>query len=646
MSSSPDAKGKKRERNEQQQLVTASIKSFLRPKLEDCTDEADYKRRLQARDGMVLREKERILSTITAPRDERDDKLLRWECEVKGIASEGIRAILLQRLAGHDQGQRVLMAGHMNQAKAARIDPEEARESSLAQKAQVIRQLGNGRGEDGFLALPHDMIRHALLPYVDLFSLVCLARTCKYLTNDVTQELWKRARLIFGKDGGTPKAIGVFMAMSTNYHTVTPLVRVDNPRRFYQESWWSSCSEGVIRDRMQLWCKKLGVKYEHQFGATNAAFLAQRIKAEVPFLNRGAIRGHDYEALTVALCIRKHKTVEAALASARLRAEKADLLVEERKTLALDEKARVEALNKCIGFELFSPGTDNGRELASKYCHLAGRGSALLLDLTPLGQLFYALSAGPAVFAAHKKCTNHIYKGDPKTVAGGASGIKELINPLGSLSRILHAVQDIPVEKGRSRLIGNYGAVDRYAWVFTHLGGLVADISTNRQQKEIVASLCEIASRPEASGLDRMQNPENYLNGSVNPLAFAQHCVILIVCTEEYNAVRIVYLNQRVKWLDEAGSRVYTISRDNVLDALPLSDEEMKRKLRHGLCGIYRNPSGPPLTYSNWQQSRYERLVHLDVKYSTAEEGRSTAFGGIYYRPQWMPFAPMSVIIK
>lgn len=634
-------KGKKRER----ELVTASIKSFSRPKYSDCADEADYKRRLEARNVLVMREKERILSTITAPRDERDDKLLRWECEVKGIASEGIRAILLQRLAGHDQGRNVLMADHMNQTKAARIDAGEARQESLTQKKQVIRQLGNGKGEDTFLALPHDMLQNALLPFVNLFSLVCLARTCKYLTRDATQELWKRARAMFGEKGGTPKAIGALMAMCTNYKSV--LLVKDMDQRYYVETWWHSKTEYEMRDTMKVWCGKLNVRYDHQFGTTRAYFLHQRMEAELPFLNRSLISGHDYEALTVARCIKKHGTVESALKTAQLRAEKADLLVEERKTLAQSEEARVKALNDYIGFNLFSPGTEIGRERAAKYTHLAGAGRTPLLNLTPLGELLYAISGSHVVVNAHKKCTNHVYKGEPKTVAGGASDMKSFINPLlGALSAVLSVVNDLP--RGKGALDAH--SIPKYAWVFTHLLGACANVikDLHGADRPILESLCDIARRPDTSGLDRMRNPENYLGAmQQGSTAFMSHCVILIVHTEEYKRVRILYLNQRVKSSEEQTyDRVYTISLHNVLDALPLEDDdEMKQALRTG-HNFYRNPCGPSVSTQDWQLSALRPEIYMPVNRATETHGRATSFGGVYYRPQWLPFAPMSVIIQ
>lgn len=75
-----------------------------------------------------------------------------------GLASQGIRPILLQRLAGYRAGQVVMRKEHEHYVLAAKSAAETAL-ANAGEKQQVILRLGNGRGEEGFLALPHDLIR-------------------------------------------------------------------------------------------------------------------------------------------------------------------------------------------------------------------------------------------------------------------------------------------------------------------------------------------------------------------------------------------------------------------------------------------------------------------------------------------------------
>lgn len=284
--------------------VTASIRAFPVPKKAQCADEEEYKQRLAAREVMVTREKARILSGITVSRDERADKLLKWECQINGLSDEGIRAILLQRLAGHDAGEKVMLAAHLNQAKAARIDPEEARKDSLLQKPTVLLRMGNGRGEEGFLAVPHDVIRNAILPRVHLFALVCLARTCKYILPDVTAELWKRSRAIFGEKGGTPKAIGALMSLCTSYVSVP----VGRPQKMlaYWQRWWGQNSWDR-RTLCRAACESLGTRDNHEWSTIRDDWLINNAKKSFPDLKLNLVYDHYCQAIQVARCIEKVK---------------------------------------------------------------------------------------------------------------------------------------------------------------------------------------------------------------------------------------------------------------------------------------------------------------------------------------------------
>jgi hypothetical protein len=165
----------------QKQFVDVGIRNFAMPGNNGNRDTPEeYKKKLDARNTLILREKERLLAEVTAPREDRSDKLLKWECEIKGIAREGIRPILLQRLANHDAGLAVMTSRHERVIAASEINAKQA-VAANKERDSIILRLGNGKGSEGLMALPHDLIRGKLLPLLSVFDLVCLARTCKYL---------------------------------------------------------------------------------------------------------------------------------------------------------------------------------------------------------------------------------------------------------------------------------------------------------------------------------------------------------------------------------------------------------------------------------------------------------------------------------
>lgn len=258
-----------------------------------------------------------------------------------GLASDGIRPILLQRLANHRAGKAVMRTDHQHYVSVSKEAATAAR-AVAGDKEQVILRLGNGRGEEGFLALPHELIRGVLLPLVDPFSLICLARTCKYLHKDVTGEIWIRAKKMFGP-GGSAKALAGFMYLATRYRSQSPLVPSAH-KSSYAETWELTTGHGsAAKER----AKEFGVLVNNLPIGTNDR-VAKFVHDSFPFVSLLLIDGHYMEATIIAQCIVKYGDVDMFLTQKRLRKERAELLSEERKVLALTANKRLKVFNVCV----------------------------------------------------------------------------------------------------------------------------------------------------------------------------------------------------------------------------------------------------------------------------------------------------------
>lgn len=74
------------------------------------------------------------------------------------------------------------------------------------------------------------------------------------------------------------------------------------------------------------------------------------------------------------------------------------------------------ALNELIRVDIFRLGKDGRDEIRDKVYGI----SMELVSLTPAGMLLYALHGNHTMAKEHRKCTRHIYEGEPKT--GAAAG--------------------------------------------------------------------------------------------------------------------------------------------------------------------------------------------------------------------------------
>lgn len=166
------------------------------------------------------------LEIARVPREKRSDVMLRYECEIKGIACTGIRELLLQRLKKHDAGEKVITAAQISK----RITFDEVRASWDA-------LMGNGTtgrveirpGEqqrykysgNTLKDLSHDVIRHNLLPYLTHpGDLVSMMRVCRYLHNDARAIALERSIALFGRPNATVMELSCYSHLfSLNHNT-------------------------------------------------------------------------------------------------------------------------------------------------------------------------------------------------------------------------------------------------------------------------------------------------------------------------------------------------------------------------------------------------------------------------------------------
>jgi hypothetical protein len=434
---------------------------------------------------------------------------------------------------------------------------------------------------------------------------------------------------------------------------------------FYRGDGISHAGSWNHRNRLaKKMCAKFGVKYQPN-ACSDIPAASIFLKGRFPDVNQTAegnlLERHPGEAMILRVCMEKYKSIEGFVEQRRLRSEKAELRVTERKLLEKSAPARLDTLHAYLGLPLFEMGKGGAATIAT--CLGISLGGHLL-DVSACGRLFYTLVRTQSILLkAHKKCTHHVYEAIPvKTESAGSDFLTytKKGETLGDLLRIANA-------NGLSMYNVHY-----FEWVFTNLAayayGNYAHAPIRLQDKgseKFIPSACRLAFDGGSAGIDQLRNPGQYLQAPEDllsldatsrcvPLDRAKHCVILIIDTPEYPEIRILYVRQSIAFTERVsvlgkepvGQREYTLTRETILDALPPSDKQMKIALLKSGKRIQLLKQGPPATLA-WSEDFSSSSVVLYMPVSSSiEAGPSTVFGGTWYRGAWLPFAPISVILK
>ena len=307
-------------------------------------------------------------------REERADLMLRYECEVKGIASTGVRVLLLERLEKHGRGEEVMQTGHTLAKNVIRPD----KVTHFTPAHQTNRRALSFE-LDGICCLPHDLIR-MILPFVDNTSLFVLAHACKYLNEDVMPYLRARAIKEIGHTNATPLALSCYL-----YY-----------RCYYSIQYGTFFHKHLA--------KELGTPGASKRSTWHNGGTTQKQVSLYPEVD--CKRGLAARA-TICQCINTYGTVEGWLKTRQMKLEKRDLRTEELKVLARDAPGRLKILQAEITRRLNLPPLFK----ESANLRQTDRGRKFTLDLTLAGKmLLYGGSRAKYDKSWLAKATDHVFK--------------------------------------------------------------------------------------------------------------------------------------------------------------------------------------------------------------------------------------------